>query len=126
MKIQELIPRHKDDQEVIEQLKKLSFEEIKPIVPDLLEWLQDINWPIAGPVSEVLLPFTDEIAPYIVNILKSHDGIWKLWILTFLLRNTKNPIFLEELERIAKFPTRDEIEEGVHMEAQDILNGEYN
>jgi len=63
MDIRKLIPKHKDDQEVIENLRKLSFEEIKPIIPDLLEWLQDMNWPIARPVTEILKPFSEQIVP---------------------------------------------------------------
>jgi hypothetical protein len=126
MNIRELIPSHKDDQEVIEKLKQLSFEEIKPIIPDLLEWLQDINWPIAGPVADILEPFTDKIVPDILKVLNTNDGLWKLWVLTCLARTTKDPTLLKELERIAKFPTRDEIEEEVNIEAISILNGDYN
>jgi hypothetical protein len=125
MDIQELIPKHKDDQEVIEALKKLSFEEIKPIVPELLEWLQDINWPIARPVAEVLKPFSDQLVPEILKILKTNDGIWKLWILTTLARTTKDQTLLKEIERIANYPTRDEIEDEVNAEAIAILNGDY-
>jgi hypothetical protein len=126
MNIRDLIPKHKDDQGVIEGLKNLSFEEIKPIIPELLEWLQDINWPIAGPVAEVLEPFSDILVPDILKILKTNDGVWKLWILTTLARNTKDQTLLKEIERIATFPTKDEIEEEVNIEAIAILNGDYN
>jgi hypothetical protein len=125
MNIRELIPEHKDDQKVLEELKKLSFEEIKPIIPDLLEWLQDMNWPIAGPVAEILKPFSDSIVPEIINILKTNDGPWKWGALTTLARTTTNQMLLTEIERMAKFPTRDEIEEGLNVEAIAILNGEY-
>lgn len=126
MNIRELVPKHKDDQDVIQGLKNLTFEEIRPIVPELLEWLQDINWPIAGPVAEVLNPFSDQLVPDILKILKTNDGLWKLWILTTLVRNTKDQTLLKEIERIATFPTRDEIEEEVNLEAIAILNGDYN
>ena len=125
MNIKELIPAHKDDQKVIERLKKLSFEEIKPIIPDLLEWLQDMNWPIAGPVAEILKPFSDSIVPEIIKILKTNDGLWKWGILTALARTTTNQMLLTEIERIAKFPTRDEIEEELNVEAIAVLNGDY-
>ncbi|MCS6821071.1 MAG: DUF5071 domain-containing protein [Microscillaceae bacterium] len=126
MNIQQLIPKHKDDQLVIEQLKKLSFSEIKPIIPELLEWLQDLNWPIACPIAEVLRPFRDNIVPELINVLRTNDGVWKLAVLTTLLRTTKNQTLLKEVERIAKFPTSDEIEEKVNEEAIAILNGEYD
>lgn len=126
MEVRHLIPKNKGDYEVIGELKKLSFDEIKPIIPDLLEWLQDINWPIAKCIAEVLEPFADNLTPYLLEILETNDGIWKLWILTIFGRNTENEIFLKEIVRIAKFPTLDEIEEEVNVEALAILNGNYN
>ena len=125
MDVIDLIPKHKDDQVVIAALKKLSFEEIKPIVPDLLEWLQDINWPIAGPVAEVLEPFSHKIVPEIIEILKTNDGLWKLWTLTTLARTTSNLTLLTEIKRIAEHPTRDELIEEVDIEAKAIINGDY-
>jgi len=124
MDIRKLIPKHKDDQEVIENLRKLSFEEIKPIIPDLLEWLQDMNWPIARPVTEILKPFSEQIVPEIIRILKTNDGLWKWGVLAFV-RTTTDPMLLAEIGRIAKFPTRDEIEEELDIEAIAILNGDY-
>lgn len=125
MDIRELIPKDKDDQKSIEQLKQLSFEDIEPIISDLLQCLQDMNWPIASPIAELLEPFSDKIVSEILNILKTNDGMWKLWILSTLARKTTDPRLLEEIERIAKFPTRDEIEEEVNLEAIAILNGDY-
>ena len=123
--IKDLIPKHKHDHEVISGLKELSFEQIKSIVPELLEWLQDINWPIAGQIVNVLEPFVDQIIPEIIKILKTDDGLWKLWILVTLGRTTTNPLLLREIERIAKFPSPDEIEDEVNLEAISILNGDY-
>jgi hypothetical protein len=115
MNIRELIPKDKFDEEVIDRLKALSFEQINPIIPELLEWLQDINWPISGPIAQLLNPFVNRITPEIIKILKTDDGLWKLWILVTLTRTTTDPVLLAEIERIAKCPTRDEIEEGVNL-----------
>jgi len=125
MDIRELIPKHKFDEDVIDKLKALSFEQIEPIIPDLLEWLQDMNWPIARSIADILQPFVDKMIPEIIKIFKTNDGIWKMWVLINLARYTKDNLLLSEIERIAKFPTRDEIEEEVHLEALAILNGEY-
>ena len=124
MNIRELIPKHKFDEEVIDGLKALSFEQIEPIIPDLLEWLQDINWPIAAPIAVLLKPYVNRITPEIIKILKTNDGLWKLWILVIFGRITTDPLLLVEIERIAKFPTRDEIEDEVNLEAISILNGD--
>jgi hypothetical protein len=125
MNIRELIPKHKFDYSIVDKLKELSFEELEPIVPDLLTWLQDANCPIAKPVADILKPFSTKIVPEIIEILNTDDGMWKMWTLVFLARNTTDPRLLHEIERIAKFPTRYEIEDEVNLEAVAILNGEY-
>lgn len=125
MNIRDLIPKDKFDESGIEGLKKLSFEQIRPIIPDLLEWLQDMNWPVARPVADILEPFSNRITPELVAILKSTDVMWKYWILGNLIKHANDPLILNELERIVKYPTNDEIENEIHIEAASILNGDY-
>jgi len=125
MNIQELIPKNKFDGSGIEELKSLSFEQIKPIIPDLLEWLQDMNWPVASSIASILKPFINRITAELVMILKSDDVMWKYGVLISLIRNTRDLIILKELERIVKYPTKDEIENEVDLEAIAILNGGY-
>jgi hypothetical protein len=125
MDIKHFIPRHKDDQKVIDELKSLSLEELKPSIPELLKWLQDLHWPIARPIADVLMPFTDSIAINIIEILKTDDGMWKFNVLATLGRKTLDLDLLAEIERIANFPTKDEIVEDVQTEAIAILKGNY-
>ncbi|MNL13746.1 hypothetical protein D3C87_1346630 [compost metagenome] len=125
MDIKALIPKNKFDEEVIDGLKALSFDQLKPIIPELLEWLQDMNWPIARPIADILEPHVDRMVPELIKIFKTNDGMWKLWILINLARHTKDPLLLSEIARIAKFPTKDEVEDEVHLEATAILNGDY-
>lgn len=120
MDIKNLIPKDKFDFETVEKLTQYSFEDIEAIVPDLLEWLQDINWPISQPIAEFLIPFSEKIAPEILKILKGKDEIWKYWILTTFGKNIKNELVLEEINRIAKNPTQDEIDEEVNEIANEI------
>lgn len=121
----ELVPKNKFDTGVIDHLKKLSFEELKPIIPKLLEWLQDMNWPVASLVSDILTPYADQITPELISILKTKDGMWKYWILINFGRISTDPIFLREVGRIANFPTSDEIEDEVNLIAIAIINDDY-
>lgn len=125
MNVKELIPKHKHDHKVITGLKNLSFEQIEPIIPALLEWIQDMNWPIARQVADILEPFVDRITPEIIKMLRTDDILWKYWILISLLRKTTDPVVLAEIERLAKHPSKDEIENDVHIEAAAILNGDH-
>ncbi|MBZ4034348.1 DUF5071 domain-containing protein [Flavobacterium sp. 17A] len=123
MNIKELIPKDKFDFETVEKLKSYTFDEIEPIIPDLLEWLQDINWPISTSVKELLIPFTEKISSEIIKILQGKDEIWKYWILQFFGKTIKNKLVLDEIKRITKNPTKAEIEEEVYEIAHEIING---
>lgn len=122
MNIRNLIPKDKFDFETVEKLKNYSFEEIEPIIPDLLEWLQDINWPISKSVAEYLVPYTEKNSSEILKILHSQDQVWKYWILLIFGEIIKDKTVLDEIERIAKYPTKDEIEEEVSEIAKEIIN----
>lgn len=113
MNIKQLIPKDKFDFETVEKLKNYSFDEIKPIIPNLLEWLQDGNWPISKPVGELLLPFTENLSSEIVHILQGQDSVWKYWILQTFGKISKNELVQSEIERILKSPTKDEMAEDV-------------
>lgn len=108
-----LLPKDKFDNSNIEKLKQLTDEEISPILPRLLEWIQDYNWPIAKDVLSVLALHQCELVPLIINVLKPEekDDIWKYEIITYLL-----PLFSDEnmkavlssVKRIAENPSENE------------------
>lgn len=122
MDIKKLIPKDKFDFETVEQLKKHSFKDIECIVPDLLEWLQDMNWPISKSIAEFLIPFSEKIALEILQILKSKDEMWKYWILLKFGKIVKNKLVVQEINRIAKSPTQDEIDNSVYEAAKEIVS----
>ncbi|MBE8728077.1 DUF5071 domain-containing protein [Flavobacterium hungaricum] len=125
MNVRALIPKNVCDESGIEKLKQLSFNQIQPIVPDLLEWLQDCNWPVARSILEILRPLVDQITPEILEVLNGNDGVWKYWILQNLILKTTNPILLKEINRIASFPTSEEKEQELDLIAVDILRENY-
>lgn len=121
MNVKDLVPKNKFDDTSIDTLKRLSYEEIEPIVPDLLEWLQDMNWPVASEVRDVLTPFIDQLFPEFQKIFTSNDGLWKYWILSCFGDNTTDKRFIDEMKRMAISPTEDEITEEVDIYAREIL-----
>jgi len=114
MNVEELIPKNKHDFESVEKLKTYALEDLRPILPELLEWLQDMNWPIASELQKIIVNFEIELVPHIQRILQTDDGVWKYWILSSLLNELPNYIVTElrsDLERIRDYPTDDEIAE---------------
>lgn len=121
--ITDLIPKDKGDTETAEQLKNYSFEDIEPIIPDLLEWLQDMNWPVARPISEYLVSVADKITSHILAVLQDDDELWKYWMVVVFGNASERPddLLMNEFKRMANHPTQSEIRDEVNEVALDVL-----
>ncbi|MCF2946434.1 DUF5071 domain-containing protein [Paenibacillus tarimensis] len=103
---------------------KIDLQEKPDLIPHLLVWTQDVNWPVAFPILEKLVAYPSEIIPHINQILNTNDGIWKDNVIRYLLKELPleyKSTFKDELERIVKKPTRDEIEDEVVEAAIEVL-----
>ncbi|MBY0216300.1 DUF5071 domain-containing protein [Paenibacillus illinoisensis] len=56
----------------------LSSKEYLPYLPELLEGIQDINWPNAYRIVEFLNKHDVEVAPHVKTILLTEDTVWKI------------------------------------------------
>ena len=109
MNVNKLIPKDKHDIEAVHRLKKYPFDEIKAIIPQLLEWLQDINWPVAKPLVDYLKPYTELISNELLAIIKSDDYMWKYWIIVKFGPLVSNASIQQEiLEMAASVPQNDD------------------
>lgn len=85
MNVKDLVPKDKHDISNINKLYNLSDEEMKPIVYNLLEWIQDYNWPVAQELIPLLKEREDIIFPYMSDILRGDDFMWKYWIMDLII-----------------------------------------
>lgn len=118
------LPRDKHDFERVNELKKWDRSELVPLLPNLLEWIQDINWPIAHEVAELLLTVPKDIIPLIQRVLETTDEIWKYWCLEVLVKRLSDEdkkSLQEDLLRLAESPTTAEKYEEVDELAKEIL-----
>ena len=120
----DLLPRHKTDDDRVELIKKMDRDKILPLLPSLLEWIQDMNWPVAPSILKLLLTFPEEIVPHVQDVLSSDDDNWKWFILHFLV--IELPVesrvqFKEYLTRVAETPTQNELAEELDEIAKEIL-----
>jgi hypothetical protein len=121
---EDLLPRHKSDNARVEMIKKMERDKIIPLLPSLLEWVQDMNWPVAPSVLELLLTFPEEIVPHVQEVLSSDDDNWKWFILNFLV--IELPVesrvqFKDYLTKVAERPTQNELAEEMNEIAKEIL-----
>lgn len=124
MNSRNLIPADKGDVETARLLFSYSYEDVQSIIPELLEWIQDMNWPVARPVADYLESISAHITTEILEILRGNDDIWKYWCIhVFGLWTEKEiaPELLVEIKRIVENPTETEIEEEVAEVGKEVL-----
>lgn len=124
--ITEFIPKDKFDVVSVERLKDIDPSEITPVSIQLLEWIQDINWPVAQKLVLVLPRFCKQLVPGIKQILSDrvNDVIWKYWIVTYLLDKFPAELLKDlktELSVLANTESTDEDEKELAEEVQALL-----
>ncbi|HGF5253558.1 DUF5071 domain-containing protein [Vibrio parahaemolyticus] len=73
--------------------------------------MQDLNWPVADPVSQRLLQLNLEL------VLSSDDDVWKYWIVSSFLHYVDISVYdklIFKLNKMKISPTKQEIEEEVY------------
>ena len=124
MDLAQYVPKNKFDTSAVAAAERVGLPALDSVLPQLLEWLQDYNWPVAQPVANLLSGAGLEIVPHIQNVLNSNDTMWKYWLLSALIprlglevREALRP----QIRRLAQNPTKDEQLEEVDARAKDLL-----
>ena len=120
----QFLPRHKSDIERARAAVALGYPAVAPILPDLLEWLQDCNWPISRPIGDFLASIPEAVAPHIWNVLRGDDLIWKYWCIVRLISTMPSHVaeqFRAELTRLSEQPAPREREEELDEVAAEAL-----
>jgi hypothetical protein len=118
-----LVPKDKSDTSGLELLKTIEIEKVEPILYQLLEWLQDLNWPVAEALIEVLPRFHSGLVAHIRTVFNSDDEIWKCWALRLIEDFPPETVtkLESDIKRIAECPTTGELNEEVAEYARDLI-----
>lgn len=117
------LPRDKLETERARAVIALGFPAVEPILPELVEWMQDINWPVAQTLQPFLASIGLPLAPHVRHVLATSDESWKYWVLRSIVM--ESPELVEalqaELRRLVQFPTLGEAKEEIDVLAKEIL-----
>lgn len=121
--LRDILPKDKFDTDGAEALVALGHPAVEPILPELLAWLQDMNWPVARVIQPFLAQIGAPLAPHLRAALASQDHVWKYWILTQILAESPElrALLREDLERLAWSPIPGERDEELDIEAGALL-----
>ncbi len=120
-----LLPRHKSDSEHTRAIVALGYPAVAPVLPELLEWLQDCNWPISGSISIFLASIGEPVIPHIRHVFGGNDGIWKYWCIAALIRKMPRALaetLRSDLMQLAYHPTANDRSEQVDEQAREALD----
>jgi hypothetical protein len=121
--LENLLPRSKSDIARATAIVALGYPSVRPLLPDLIKWLQDYNWPVAEILAPFLASIGQPLVPEVQYILASNDTMWQYWVISCIVANSA-PIFVavkSELQRIASAETGDEDQEQLRLIAQTVL-----
>ncbi len=124
---QSLVPRHKSDFERARAAAAAGYPAVAPVLPELLEWLGDGNWPVSRPLAALLASVGEPVIPLVRKVLaptQTGEEQWKYWCVELLVRSLPRRLAEElrpELERLAYRPTREEQSEEVDGRAREAL-----
>ncbi|MEM9241470.1 MAG: DUF5071 domain-containing protein [Pseudomonadota bacterium] len=124
MSIKSCIPKDKHDLPATNRAKEMGFPALNEAIPELLEWVQDANWPVAEPLASVLQYAGAEIVPHVRNVLAGQDAEWK-WAMIVLVIAQSSPEVIsdlhDELLRLAQDPSERDTLAGVDAAATEVL-----
>ena len=84
MNLESLIPNHKSDLASAKAAVSAGHPAVESILPDLIFWLQDYNWPVAKILAPFLASIGSPMIPHIDAVFATNDEIWKFWIISCL------------------------------------------
>lgn len=118
-----LVPEDKHDLQAAERAVALGYPGVEPVLGDLLEWLQDRNWPVARVLEPFLASIGKPLIPHIDRVFRSDDYVWQYWIVVCLIEANEELFkhYRPLLTRLATAPTRPERDEELDVVAREAL-----
>ena len=99
--LREMLPKHKCDMEAAKKIVALGYPAVKPVLDEILVWMQDINWPVTlFHFLAFLRTIGMPLLPHLKKILATDDDWWKYWIIGEII--VENPQLMQELKADVK------------------------
>lgn len=117
------IPHDKFDLVAANAAAGADWSQIEQVAEQLLQWVQDVNWPVARVLAPFLAGIGAPLAPHIRRVLAGDDEVWKYSLIGSVVAHSQDLVLAlrSELERIAYEPTPSERAEEVSNIAREAL-----
>lgn len=113
----------KGDIKNLDRLIDIGYPGVAPVLPFMIEWLQDMNWPVAHRLERFLVSIGQPVLAEVRRVFATDDEVWKYWCIGLL--NGMDLSIVEELRpeltELAFRPTPAEEHEEVAQQARELL-----
>ena len=102
-----LAPKSKSDLETANRAVAVGYPAVKPVLSELVEWLQDYNWPVARVLAPFLAKIGMPLVPHIDHVFSTTDETWKYWMIVCLISHNDDLYehYKQKLVQFAEQPT---------------------
>ena len=121
--VHSLVPKSKFDLDTANLAVAAGYPAVESVLPELVEWLQDFNWPVA----HVLAPFLAEIGlpliPQIDHVFSTKDETWQYWMIVCLLSHNDDlyEYYKQKLVQLAESPSANDRQHDLDGVARETL-----
>ena len=115
------LPERKDDLARAHDIIRLGYPAAAPVLPHLMRWLQDPNWPVTGIIAPFLSQIGRPLLPEIRTVLRGDDEIWIYSVMAGLIGRMPDNLvddLRDDLRSLAQRPSA----EGIDLLANEILS----
>lgn len=74
--LRKLLPTHKSDLDRARAISALGYPAVEPLLPELVKWLGDRNWPVTRTLLPLFISIGAPLAPHVAPILLGNDSWW--------------------------------------------------
>lgn len=78
-------------------LSRIAYSRLEPIIPGLIEWMYDLNWPGALKVAELLCNIGTPVIPHLKDYLMDNDEQFISWLLTEIVEKWREEFVIVHL-----------------------------
>lgn len=123
MSVELHLPDSKTDIETARALVEAGYPAVAPVLGELIEWLQDYNWPVAKVLEPLLVGVGTPLIPYIDRVFAGDDETWKYWIIVCLISESEALYshYRDKLIQLAVYPSPNDSHHELDEVARDAL-----
>jgi hypothetical protein len=79
--LRRVVPVNQDDLAAVEELTRLGYPVVQPVLYEVMKWIRQASWPVSQPILRFLVTIGPPLSAEVQKVLGSRDAAWKAVVL---------------------------------------------